>query len=669
MVFKDQKEADKWLDEAVSSAKGYRAQLARDMGINRCYYEGMQWLSQGGYSNNGTPPQLTRLFSNYNPDTNKLRVTVNRTTRFCIKAAAATSPEKIYADVIPAEQGGSIAELGRAQTLESLLNLSVDQSNYLDVRRDANMSRSIVGTAGVGLHIKSGTRRVVIDGQEQEMPTKELIAFEFDPARLILDPNRTSRSLANHDYVVYRDVWTKEKLKREFNVDLPDKDLTPIGQLATVETTLATFTNGRMYARYLQYAKTPGAIVYQVHCKGETGNFDYMYVVVETAAAGRKWVNLDNPHTPFGGNGLPLELLHGHRRPDSPWSIGDVAMMRDDQDKLSLTASLVYRMLQKNAGYQVVIDKRTIPKGVSDDEMAGKFSNSVAGLISIDMGRREENRTAPSIMQYPTAPPQVNEMMRESSMEMREQTFRSEGNFGTVKTHVPDASYQASLNQADQVAGLRVSEDVRADARLLSVMLGTQIRHVQEGSAGTLAALTRNGFDQDDFVAIVNSDPVDPAVSVTIRESSVRYRSPTERKQDMVEAIQLQAISPSEYRFAMADDLDTPATRSDRALISNIRKLIARTVAGQPWQPVALGMPAGAWAVDEMRQEMLNCMRMGNQQAAALLNQGIQGQLQIDAPPAPMVAQGAGAEPDQDEQMPATIGDLYNKMAGAGSAA
>lgn len=663
MQFKDEKEANKWLDDAVSAAKGYRSALAKDMGINRCYYEGMQWLTQGASYTSGNA-QMTRLFSNYNPDTNKLRVTVNRTTRFCIKAAAATSPEKIYADVIPSESASSISELGRAQTLESLLNLSVDSSNYLDMRRDANMSRSIVGTSGAGLHIKSGKRKVVMDGQEVEAPTKEIVAFEFDPSRLILDPYNPNRSLAQHDYVIYVDVWTKDKLKREFNLDLDDKDLQPIGKLATTEVTMASFTNGRMYSRYLHHAKTLGATVYQIHCKGETGKFDYMYIVVEKARNGRMWVNMDNPLTPFGGNGLPLELFHGHRRPDSPWSIGDVAMMRDDQDKMSLTASLVYRMLQKNAGFQVILDKRTIPKGVSDDEMAGKFSNAVAGLIPLEMGRREENKMSPSIMQYPSAPPVVMEMMRESSMEMREQTFRSEGNYGQVKTHVPDSSYQSAIEQADQVAGLRVGEDVRADQRLLHVMLCTQIKHVQEGSAGTLAMLTRNGFDQDDIIALLNTDPVDPAVSVTIRESSVRYRSPSERKQDLNNALTAQAISPSEYRFAMADDLDTPATRTDRAMIANLRKLIARTVAGQPWQPISLGHPAGQWAIDEMRQEALNCMKDNNLEAVDRLNQGIMAQVQIDAPPMPPMEGGQeAAEPE--EAMPATIGELYNKMAGA----
>ncbi|MCF1193524.1 hypothetical protein LRR18_18200, partial [Mangrovimonas sp. AS39] len=70
-----------------------------------------------------------------------------------------------------------------------------------------------------------------------------------------------------------------------------------------------------------------------------------------------KTQNFDNPMSPFGGNGLPLGLLHGHRRPGSPWSIGEAGMLKQDQDRLNLLITLYHRILRKYSWQRVVVDR------------------------------------------------------------------------------------------------------------------------------------------------------------------------------------------------------------------------------------------------------------------------------------------------------------------------
>lgn len=652
MDFKNETQLTEWLTGAIASASPQRAELIRRSTISRCYYEGVQWINRNSFSVQQSGNGMGRLLTTWNPDSSKLRVTVNRVTRFVIKASAATTPERFDPEVLPMDGAFTLDEVERAQTCERLLSYMIDRSGYLAVRRDVNTTRCVIGTAGVGLSMATIRRKMMIEGQQVDTDEKVVKAFEFDPSRLILDPACTARSLHDHEWVVYADSWTKERIRREWGVELSDSECKPIGELAAMEVAMSSFSNSRVYSRYAANSKTLGSRVYEVFCKGPDNRFK-MYRIVDKAG-NKVWVNRDNPESPWGGDGLPYELLHAHRRPESVWSIGDVDMLRDDQDKLNLLASLAYRIIQKNAGYQFIYDQRILPKGVNEDEFSQRFSNTVGGAIAIDAGRKEDNRMPPTLIQHPQPSSTNLDMMRQAEIDMREQVFRSEGHFGVGRSHVPFQTTQMLMENADQVLGVRVMEDIEIDSRMLEVLLGTTIRHAVEGSPVLLADLADRGFVEQDFLAMVRTDPTRLMLRVGVRESSVRYRSESQKRQDITQAVASNALSPMDLRMAMAGDIDSPVTQSDQRMLDNLRRLVVQCAAGVEWIAMPLG-EYSAWAIGMLRQEMVESIRRGDVETAARLERGITAQAQIDAPPP---AEGQAPPPPQ------TMGELYSAVAG-----
>lgn len=654
MEFKDENQLVEWLEQQSNAASSQRMELLRRSVTDRCYYEGIQWINRGGpviQQANG----MGRLLTSWNPDSSKLRVTVNRVTRFVVKAAAATMPERFDSEVMPMDGAYTLGEVERAQTCEKLLAQMIDRAGYLGVRRDCNFSRCVTGTSGVGLSMTTIKRSIDLGDGPSETVEKIIKAFEFDPARLILDPGCAARSLHDHEYVIYQDVWTRERIRREWGLELKKEECQEIGTLAGYEVAMSSFSSSRVYARYATNSRTLGARIYEVFCKDADG-LRYKYYRIVERTGKKTWINQDDVTSPWGGDGLPYELIHAHRRPDSIWSIGDVSMLRDDQDKLNLLATLAYRIIQKNAGFQIVYDKRIIPKGVDDDEFNQKFSNQVAGAIAIDGGRREDNRLPPTVMQYPMASPTNLEMMRMAESEMREQVFRSEGHFGVGKSHVPYNTSRMLMENADQVLGTRIMEDVESDRRVLEVLLGTTIKHAQEGSPVLLADLADRGFVEQDFLALVRTNPERIMLRVGVRESSVRYRSESQKRQDLTQAISVQALTPMELRMAMAGDIDSPVTQSDSRMLDDLRRMVVECAAGIEWVAMPLGEYA-QWAIAMLRQEMVAAFRRKDIEAAARLERGIQQQEAM----MPQAAGPDGVQPAQPE--PQTIGELSEMMA------
>ena len=135
-----------WLDGAVKAYEPVRERLACKIGTDMCYYEGCQWITTN--SPLLTMTTLGRRLVSWNPDTNKLRVTANRTTKLIIGAAAATFPDSIQVDVYPGERAAGVSASRAAKLKESATNSSIDSAGYTNVRRDANHMRSVCGAYG-----------------------------------------------------------------------------------------------------------------------------------------------------------------------------------------------------------------------------------------------------------------------------------------------------------------------------------------------------------------------------------------------------------------------------------------------------------------------------------------------------------------------------------------
>lgn len=647
--------------QATLSYSPLRLELSRRMAVDMAMYSGSQWVYQGRFPGDHTSNNYLNFApANWSPNTRDLRVTVNRIARLVQKAAAATFPDEFEVDVSPPERGGDVSGSVLTDLTTDVVNVALDRCGLLSAWTNANFLRSVSGAWCIGMHIRQSD--VEVDpgtGQPMVMADRSIEAFDFPAVHLTVDPAAMKLELNRHEYVGYSDVWSGDKIARVFGIKIPEDQLTPIGNLVPVFMDINRLTQGRLFGHYVAHSKTLGARVHQWHVR-EGNRFSKMYVGLELKGVPFRVMNFDNPVSPFGGTGLPFMLLTGHRRADGYGWIGDVAMLKDDQDRINMINTLMFRMLVKNAGWQFLVDKRTIPGGKTPEAYAAEYNNAVAGFIPYEGRSREQNAEPPRMIQYPTPPPFLQELVNTYEGAMREGVHRAEANFGELQTHIPDSSFRRALEEAGEVLGQRVREDLRKGNEFVRTLLGTTVKMVQEGRPAPINALMEDGFEQGDIEHILTMDPYNPPCRVHIRESSIRYRSLQAKRADLDGAMQRQALSPFEYRMGYAK-LDVPIIGDDRYYLTEAKKAAYRVLMGEEWSPVPLGVYSAIFMA-EFRKALLDPRARTDRSTQQRISNAIIMQLQADAAEQAMRAQimgqgqpqqgQPGAQPSGEENLP-----------------
>jgi hypothetical protein len=604
-----------------------REELACDVALNCAYYEGLQWLYTRGQMGSR---KIGRVLTDYTPDAKKLRVTANVITTHTIKAISTTFPNEIECNCFPMEHDLDTSSLTRAGTLETLLNCAIGRAGYLAARQKVNELRSIMGAAVVGLALDRRMVRVETPSGAVTVPDIRVRAFAADPTRLTLDTSVESRNLLDHEDVIYSQPMSGRAIQRRYGIQLKDEQMRPLGDIARYETQLAEITNGRLYSSYASCSKVPGAMVHQAHLKDDAGRFGRMFIVIEVAE-GEWLVHGDSDESPFGGEGLPLALFTAHPRTNGVFGIGDVAMQRGAQDLRNLAKSQYFRQVQRAMGHQILVDRKAFGENVADETIANKVHNGVGGLIIWQSGRREQNIQPPQPIFINPPDRSILDAGELESNQARENVFRAEVNFGRTKSHVPNATYNLAVDEADQVLGVRVKGDIENDLRLLPVLLGTEVDAVRGGGPGAINYARRLGFGPEELAVVAQTDPADPPVRIKVRESSIRYRSHASRKQDLDLALERQTLSPERYRMTLAEDLDAPAVEEDRRMALEAARWAMRIIAGATWEPIPLG-EYSAFFIAAFRRAMLDKAALSDPEARQRLREAImlQQQAQIE---------------------------------------
>jgi hypothetical protein len=631
--------ATKALEEACRAFEPSRFYLGRTVSVNRCMFTGKHWITEEMLYKYDT---LGRHLVNLNPDTPKLRITLNRIPRFIHETAAATFPEMLEFRVTPPERDvGPEASL-RASAQEDALAVAVDKTGFLDVARDANYRRCIDGVYGIGINVNFEGRKIG-EAVEDDCIVK---AFEFDAHQLTLDPENNNLDLWNHEYVIFRDVWTASKIRRVYGVDLDESKLKSCGELMPIEMMAHTLSQNRLYSWLATYSETKGAIVYQVHLKDESGRFGRMLVGVDDGTFKTTWLNIDNQESPYGGCGMPFMLLHGYREPDVWISQSDVSLLKNDQDQINLLRTMFARIHQKHAGFQWMVAKGSMI-GDGPDDFRSQFRNYVGGVIEFDPGNRDNPKPAPQLVQYPAPHPYLQDVISvHQERDMPAQVHRNPITGGATKSHVPDSTFQSALQAASQVLGNRLLEDKRRYEKFSEMLLGTYVKLVHKGSPSVLSQLRRDGFDATDFAMIHETDPYYPACGIKLTDRSIRYRSIEQKEQSLNEAAQLQMISPEDYRLGRAA-LDSPITEDDRFYASQADKWAMRVLLGEEWQPRSLGKATGFF-VASFQRATLDRRTEVDPTAIERLNNAIMSMMAMQN--AEMAAQAEAQQPQQAQQ-------------------
>lgn len=588
MNFDNEQQIFDFIKDAERSADMIRQQLATRMGIDGCYYEGIHWLVPNFRLGPNRDSGTARLPVDWNPDSRKLRAMSNEVTRLTQKSAASTHPDEIYVDAVPPDRDTGTDALFRVRVHESVANTAIDECGLLRAAQLANHRRCIFGTWGIGLSMEDGT--LLMNGQE--VPSRCVKAFDFDPSNLITDPHCQKLDLYEHPWVLYTDVWTLDRVKSVLGLEIPPDQASTVEQLEPTKMDLNAISNNRLFTRYARFAKTKAVRIYQLHDRRYGYRFDRMYITVETADKNKTLVNADNVDTPFGGRGLPFALLHGYLRSDTMWSWGEPAQIKDDQDKANLVETMQQRILQRHGNPIWLVDKRAFGHRPNSDDIARALTNQVGGIVEMELGDRQRNVQVPQIVQTPTPPPYLMEALSIYSDRMREKIHKAPGNFGSTPTHVPFKTTERVLDDADQVSSVRVALDVHAIEGLVGTLHATTIKMAQEQNPETLGFLRKAGLDGQDFAIVAQEDWVYPGVNLKVRQASVRHQSQASKKQNLDTAAQLQMIEPDQYQQALADNgIDMALTEEWRQMADQCRRAGLAVMMGEPFMP----RPMGRW--------------------------------------------------------------------------
>ena len=655
--------------EALNSSEAMRTQLCRRMGIDGCYYEGIQWLTQSTDIHSRT--SVSRLPVDFRPDSSRLRATANRTTMLTQKSAASTHPMRIDMSVDPPEHNAGEEARQMAASHELLANAAVGASGYLSAAQRANFRRCIFGTWGIGL-----ARELTPRGEY-------ICAFDFDPTCLVLEPSCQKIELHEHPYVMYSDTWSLDRIKRVFGIEIRPEEAQTVEQLEPMKVEMSWLSNMRLFSKYARMSRAKAARVHQLHVRGDDQRFDRWYVVVEVSKTAMNWVNEDDQESPFGGTGLPFTLLAAYPRADTMWAWGEPAQIKDEQDKANLVETQHQRIIQKHAGPGVwLADRRAFGQNATDEDIDKQFTNQVGGVIKYTGRDRVMNIAPPQMVPAPPVPQFLMDAIDRYGIQMRDKTHKAAGNFGQMQTHIADRTVERTLDEADQVASVRVAGDVKAHEYLIGVLHATQIGLIQKKNMPSIAMVRKEGFDAMDFASIMQSNPINPDITVRVAEGSFRQRSHTSRKQDLFDAAKLQMVTPEQFRSTMADTLEMPLSDQDKQIAEQIRKEVLAVIYGQPSVP----KPMGEWgqklisalilaqfdarvkddpAALQRIQQRIQLQYQVMQQEMLMANPELQAKVQAASQPD---AEEAGEPQESDPNQAVSVADVLDALSGSGAA-
>lgn len=669
MRFANPKEVIQHVEGAEKSAEPQRRQLAERFGIDGCYYEQVQWISRSFRPGYLRTTAVSRLPVSWDTNSHDFRAVDNEVTKLTQKSFSATHPDQIYMDVEPPPRDSGPDAANRARVHEVAANAAIDSSRYLFAARDANKDRAIFGTAVMGLALESTD-----EGQY-------LCAFNAQSTCLITEPSCQKLHLFEHPFVIYTDVWDLERAKRTFGIDIRPEDAKTFEQLDPAKIEANALSANKLFTRYAQMSKAKGVRVYQMHVR-DGYRFPHWYILIEDGAGKKTLINEDDTDTPFGGMGMPFAMKHCYPRADTMWSWGEPAQLKDDQDKRNLDATTDQRIKRNYAHTKWIADRRWFGDQANDDDIAKYLTNQVGGIIPGSARDRARNIMPPSLVPMPPPPPWIAEAMASGAARMKEKVHKAPGNFGEEKSHVPFKTTERVMDDADQVTSVRMAGDVVAHEYLIGVLHATTVKLVQGRNTPTLAMLSAAGFDGQDYSVMLQSDPVNPSVKLTIREGSFRNVSTAARKANLDNAAQLQMIDKDDYQQAMADTLQLPLTEESRQMSDYAKKESLKVMYGAEW----VAKPLGRWnkiIIEAFVRAQADRRVADDPEALQRLGRAIQSQMQMQyqemlmanpelAAKAQAAASGGGtpeAQPEQPGPQPGqsvSVADLIGALSQGG---
>ena len=646
-LIENQKKFLEWMRERVwESSPGQRN---KEIYASQCraFDNGIQHIENAGVTERGLQKFVHENFTTAAGD-NPVRITMNMITRHRIRNAAKTNPQRFEAVAIQPVGVSSPNDAASRTIWQAMANSVIDDTALVKQASIANEERCVDGLHGFGVRIN---RRELPSGQQDAM----LEAFEFDGYRLSLDPTKKSTDLTDHEWVIYSEVMTKTQATRVFGskvmAGIKDEDLRTVGSLLPVEMAFNRLSGGTLYSDFAQHSKSLGLVVRTVWLKGPLKRFDRMYLVLDTrsnsTSAGDVVVNFDNPANPYGGDGMPLGLLRGFRRPGSPMPISDVGMMVDDQRKANLAATVWFNAYWDYVQKVYLVDRNWIYNGHS------MSANQILDMIEtgILVGGGNPTATPPALMNPPQPPQIIGDDLERWVGHLREGVFSSDQHIGKTKSHVPATASQLAFSSAEAPLLDREQADISEYTRVIRTATATAAGLVKTGAPYMINMLHKAGMSAEQIGYVIQSiDPASPC-EMRLTQRALRRQTRSEQKDEVLKLVDRGAYDPLQLP-SFYTQIDLPLSERDRQTSEWVELEVANIVNGEVYDPVPLGQRA-TFMLDALQSAM---MQTSGQDPAirGRLIEAYQAQIEIDG--LDQQDEQAQEEPAQPEET--TLQDL-----------
>ena len=406
---------------------------------------------------------------------------------------------------------------------------------------------------------------------------------------------------------------------------LDEKKMSTVATLMPREMQFNRLSGGELYNRYARQSSTKAALVNWMYCKDRYGRFGKMYVTVDANQKEPLLVNEGATESPYGGCGLPFVLIRGHLRPGTRKPISDVGMMMGDQDRLNLMATLwLQQAYDYTAGYQWLVDARAFGRKKSDPDAMARELNQRVVLMDGSSNASPPTRIVPN---EPSA--NMDAMMRLAEGDVREGAFRSEASKGVLKSHVTTDNFTRTQEQTELPLDDRIDEDVRQYERLVEVIVATGISFLQDRMPYMARLAINAGLSNFELGIVATLNPKELPFSIKLRNQSIRRPSRSQRRQNLIDAVSMQAVLPEEMRFVMAEELDLPLSEGDKRAAKFAMQRAVQVRDGEEYQPLDIG-EYGAWVIRAMRFLLMEDRTSQIEGAMARLDQAIAAQREFE---------------------------------------
>lgn len=497
------------------------------------YDQGKQW----GYTTSEYGTLVTKRLRNIiDPQRDDVRVTFNKIHENVNRLCAAMRPHQLASRCKPAT--GGTRDITIAETCNRLLERWAQFSGALDVLREKELPRTVLGTAIIRrtLNQKASTK----DGLRNYNIGWSLVY----PWEIVRDPAATSaRPDRDEDIIAHEKPRSVEWVKRTYGEDV--ETTSTVGQLYEFQSQIFN-ASGLGTQGQLEQSAAKGVMVSECYFQDADEPNDWPWMLTcysDPKQDKEKFTPLFFGKSPF--HGLPLHFFTYDQGICAPWGRGMPHLVMGAQDIINLSWTWLLRVMQAGAG-KWAFEEGTI------EQPSRMLNNRIDQPIIW-----KRNPTYPSVSTAPTriAGPQIPPALTES-LGMAPAWMQDALNLADVQRGV--SSRRGESGSALQIkldaAGMPIEDLRRSDELVLQDLLYATLVDVTSPGImrmDTARAMAGRAVSDESLLELMRGNVSESVSAVQVLPATLRPKTPSESRETLVSLATAQIISPEQAQWEM----------------------------------------------------------------------------------------------------------------------